>query len=334
MASAVLANAATRIAFRVGDDDARKLEGGFSCFDAKDLQNLGVAEAICRIERAEFDFNLKTLPLPAVDPLTAKNRRDRIVALSREGYGTPRAAVEAALTAVRPQPNVAPEETTPPRPSREKKAEMSIMPLPVAPPSPGRGGPQHKYLQDLIKRWAESKGYRTTIEKQILDGLGSVDVALEKEGCSIACEISITTSVEHEIENIQKCLAAGFAHVLLVSSDKKVLNKASKAISGALNAGQIKQVRFLTPEELFAFIESLAAKPSSGKEGGGDTREVLTARELEDLLKIDVKTVYSYVQKGLLPYVRIQSNVRFLKSEIMKWIEERKFRPKPPSSRP
>jgi len=36
---------------------------------------------------------------------------------------------------------------------------------------------------------------------------------------------------------------------------------------------------------------------------------MLTAKDLEALLKIDVKTIYSYVQRGLIPYVRIQSNV-------------------------
>ena len=55
--------------------------------------------------------------------------------------------------------------------------------------------------------------------------------------------------------------------------------------------------------------------------------EVLTARELEKLLKIDVKTIYGYVRLGLIPYVRIQSNVRFLKQEILDWIEEHSYRP-------
>jgi excisionase family DNA binding protein len=53
----------------------------------------------------------------------------------------------------------------------------------------------------------------------------------------------------------------------------------------------------------------------------------MTAREVEELLRIDVKTVYSYVRRGLLPYVKIQSNVRFLRSEILKWMEERQYRP-------
>jgi excisionase family DNA binding protein len=56
--------------------------------------------------------------------------------------------------------------------------------------------------------------------------------------------------------------------------------------------------------------------------------EMLTARELEALLKIDVKTIYGYVQQGLIPYVRIQSNVRFRRTEINDWIEEKSYRPR------
>lgn len=64
-----------------------------------------------------------------------------------------------------------------------------------------------------------------------------------------------------------------------------------------------------------------------------DLPDLLTAKDLERLLKIDVKTIYSYAQKGLLPYVRIQSNLRFEKSEILHWIEEHRFRPKSVGSR-
>jgi hypothetical protein len=34
---------------------------------------------------------------------------------------------------------------------------------------------------------------------------------------------------------------------------------------------------------------------------------------------------------GLLPYVKMQSNVRFIRSEILKWMEERQYKPKSPS---
>lgn len=64
-----------------------------------------------------------------------------------------------------------------------------------------------------------------------------------------------------------------------------------------------------------------------GDQSSTYTPELLTARELEAMLKIDVKAIYSYVQRGLIPYVRIQSNVRFPKQEILSWIEQQSHRP-------
>jgi excisionase family DNA binding protein len=177
-------------------------------------------------------------------------------------------------------------------------------------------------LQQLIKRWAEARGYVVTVEKQILDGLGSVDVALEKGIRKIACEISVTTDAAHEVGNVQKCLAAGFDDVILISSEKKLLTLVRPALVTALSTTQYRQVKFLTPEETFSFIESLEAK-SSPSAAAPDPSDLMTAKEVEELLRIDVKTVYSYVKRGLLPYVKIQSNVRFLRSSILQWMEEK-----------
>jgi excisionase family DNA binding protein len=47
------------------------------------------------------------------------------------------------------------------------------------------------------------------------------------------------------------------------------------------------------------------------------------------VLQIDRKTIYAYVQRGLIPYMRIESNVRFSKHQVMRWLEERSFRPRP-----
>jgi excisionase family DNA binding protein len=55
--------------------------------------------------------------------------------------------------------------------------------------------------------------------------------------------------------------------------------------------------------------------------------EMWTARELEALLKVDVKTIYGYVQRGLIPYVRLQSNVRFPKGLIQEWLKQNSFTP-------
>lgn len=100
VAGAVIANPYTRVCFRLGDDDAKRLQSGFSSFDAKDLQSLGVGEAIVRMERAENDFTLTTADSPPL-PTDAQQRRERIVALSRQRFGRRREDVEQETAASR-----------------------------------------------------------------------------------------------------------------------------------------------------------------------------------------------------------------------------------------
>ena len=57
------------------------------------------------------------------------------------------------------------------------------------------------------------------------------------------------------------------------------------------------------------------------------SEKLLTASELEAWLEIDRKTVYTYVQRGLKPYIRIQSNVRLRRTEIENWLETHSYRP-------
>ena len=66
------------------------------------------------------------------------------------------------------------------------------------------------------------------------------------------------------------------------------------------------------------------------KHDGFETRfaNAAMARDLEAFLKIDVRTIYNYVQRGLIPYVRIESNIRFSKHQVLQWLEERNFCPR------
>lgn len=70
------------------------------------------------------------------------------------------------------------------------------------------------------------------------------------------------------------------------------------------------------------------------KERDFDSSEItlLSVKELEAFLKIDEKTIYRYVALGLIPYVRIQSNIRFRKRQIVRWIEEQQYEPAPHSN--
>jgi hypothetical protein len=146
----------------------------------------------------------------------------------------------------------------------------------------GKGGPQHKYLQALIKRMAEEKGFRAIIEKALPTG-GSVDVSIEQDGRTIACEISETTSGAHELKNIEKCIGAGYEKVILCSQEKKFLEKVRTSAEKALNSSELSKVLFLQPEELYFFLEEEAAG-RAGKE--------------ERVKGYRVKTSFSPVREG------------------------------------
>lgn len=312
VASAVISNPATRICFRLGDADAKKLAAGFSFFEADDLQNLGVGEAICRVERAEYDFNLKTLPLPKPDPQTARARRERLIALSRERYGKKREEFEAEQygdpaqmpgphtreSRAEPQTRFAPAVSVA-EPMRQAQRE-SVEAVAAEPPRAGRGGQQHRYLQELVKRWGASRGYRVTIEKQVLDGLGSVDVALEKENVSIACEISVTSTAEQELRNVKKCLAAGFSHVVVICPDRKSLPKTKEFILGGIYQPACDRVHFYAPEEFFAFAESLDTQIKRGDETVRGYKVKVRYKALGDEEKSARKHAISEVVLGAL----------------------------------
>ena len=89
VAAALLANAATRVVFRVGDDDAKKLADGFTAFDPQALTTLSVGEAICRVDRADHDFNIQTRLVPPLDRATADLRRAHLRDLSNRKYAVP-----------------------------------------------------------------------------------------------------------------------------------------------------------------------------------------------------------------------------------------------------
>jgi hypothetical protein len=65
---------------------------------------LGVGEAICRVDRADWDFNLRTR-VPAAPDANAVERRDRIIARSRAKYAG-RIERPAAKAEPKPEDNV------------------------------------------------------------------------------------------------------------------------------------------------------------------------------------------------------------------------------------
>jgi hypothetical protein len=275
----------TRIVFRVGDDDAKKLAEGFSFFESKDLRNLETGQAVCRVERSDFDFNLSVPMFPSPDAAAVAARREEVVTCSREKYGTPRAEVEAMLAKSRGmvppnEPPISPPakpvaeapktaevrkvavappigETPPPVLAEIPKAALPPVPKSEAPRDLGRGGTQHKAVQKRIKEAAEALGFRSVIEKQVAGSQESIDVLLERHDQKIACEISFSTTIDHEVGNVVKCLKAGVPKVAVICLDDERLQKISKAVSGSLGAEPAARVEYFQPDPFIAYLKGL-----------------------------------------------------------------------------
>lgn len=261
VASSVLSNCYTRVCFRLGDSDAEKFASGFSFFDAKALQNLGVGEAIARIERSDYDFNMKVNQVPAVAAETNKSRRDRIIELSRSSFARSKAEVEAEISPlIASIPDARKRNIT----GSGTKKEASPPPTNSKVSAVVNDSGEHRYLQNIIKRIGESKGFVATLEMEVFGGVGKIDVALENENYKIACEVAVTNTTEYEVQNIQKCLSAGFDQMVVISTDRRHLQNIQNRVQTVLSQDQLRKVHFLEPENFHLFLESLPSSKSVG----------------------------------------------------------------------
>ncbi|MFQ5799714.1 MAG: hypothetical protein ACE5H0_13620, partial [Bacteroidota bacterium] len=110
---------------------------------------------------------------------------------------------------------------------------------------------------------AEERGYRATIEESTPDGSGRVDVGLEQNGKKIACEISVSTTEEQELQNIMKCLTAGYDSVVVCAKDRKRLEKIQSFAVQRLDTAEQTKVLFLEPQALFFYLEEKVAAEAS-----------------------------------------------------------------------
>ena len=252
IASSVLSNAGSRIVFRVGDTDAKRMQEGFSSFTADDLQNLPTGQAIVRVNTSNADFNLAVIPY---NNDAESDNTNAIVAYSRNSYSVPLpgekplppVSQHVAQTPTQPvEPPPAPIETREAKPAPDKEAQR-----------------EHRYLQTFIKKLAEEYGYKASIEVPTPDSTGQVDVLLERDGKTIAVEISVTTSPEWELHNIKKCLAAGYGEVALCCKSAGKLKQVQQLIVQHLSAQEQQRIHLVTPDNIQQILSVNEPKPET-----------------------------------------------------------------------
>jgi hypothetical protein len=335
VASSVLANPCVRVCFHVGDQDARWLADGFSSFAAKDLQQLGIGEAICRVERSDNDFNLRT---PPPEPVTKGMAGVALAAIrerSRARFARPAAEVEGELAQLRtavpkkadpfakrtgkkpeeepvPPPELEPEPPPSPPPPIRPPKRLPAPPAPVAEtapvkvvspkPSPAPApvvaaetptvsplGEVEKAesIKNRIIQTAGGFGFSYESEMSVLEGAGRIDLVLTRGELVIACEISATTSAEHEVGNLRKCLRAGYQQIVHLCDHANRRERMKELLGGSASAEELARVRFFSTGDFLRHLSELAtaaiAKPSpaAGEKSTFSVTALLTPMETE-----------------------------------------------------
>lgn len=285
-----MASTSIKLAGGVSSKDARTFAEDMRC-EADFIRGMRKHDAnsdfACFIKNAIPRAIRVSVPLGAVDaePTMPDNAYENLLAANRTRYC--RHMDETAVPAEMPAPPEPPAvertpvaaEASPPPPVHEPVAGRPTAPptgppasptvnLPAVEPKPDR---QHVYLQNLLRKVAQDRGFKVSVEEPILDGSGRVDVAISGDDVRIACEITVTTTPEHELGNVLKCLAAGYDKILVVSSAERHLKSVEKHVSTNLSAEQNEQVLFLSPDAAIEIIDGLSKVPDGPKKLRGYT---------------------------------------------------------------
>lgn len=292
--NSVLSNPKTRICFRLGDNDAKRLESGFSFFEQSDLQSLERGEAIMRIGSSNNDFNITTKALENV----IKDYSQDIISSVRNKYGRPRKEVEELLVSLLPKQTHFKKKVE--KEIKKVDATKGIIEIAEVPPSksepiitaPKQIVPdelilteddlerrktkylkqaeeqevvrKHRSLQYYVRSMALQRGFKVTLEKATQDG-GRVDVALVNDDIRIAIEISVTNRVNYEIKNIQKCIDDDYSLVYMISDDEKHLTKIKEQALNSIARKHHTKIHFFASEDLLIYLDALKQPKATEK---------------------------------------------------------------------
>lgn len=269
----------TRVCFRLGELDAKRLESTLSFFDQNDLTRLSRGETIIRLGGSQDDASMNTFPLTDQTDYTQK---DTLVQYSQSKYGTPIKEIEALLASLY---------SSPIKPEREKVKDIDVEEhidintnatpedLPQTKPSQPTAKKvsdedqneiiqrakkhdllrEHRKIQTKIKKLGQEYGFVSVVEYE-LTNKKRIDVSLERNDIRIACEISVSNTVSYELSNIRKCFEAHYDLVLVISDQeqhlKAIRTRAKKEFSSPL----FKRILFTSSEEVKDVLISTVPK--------------------------------------------------------------------------
>ena len=192
----------------------------------------------------------------------------------------------------------------------------------------GKGGDLHNDLQDTITEQAKVFGWGAAIEERIGKTRESFDVGLIKDDMRVAVEISDTTKPQQEIQNIKKCLEAGYDYILAVSPDDKDLSLLKTEIKKSFTFKERERIRFYPASRVKDFFSGVGPGAIVSEKPifpGQVTKqkEILSSEEAADFLGISINSSYEWVSQKRVPYMKVGGLLKFKTEHLEKWLEKR-----------
>ncbi len=277
----ILNNANVRIVFRTSEQDAPILAKGFSSITEEDIMSQGIGQAYMRVGSSANDFSLETSYFKEIDESVKQANTEYCISHSREQYGASKEEIQQLISELYPtgaeeketqkteeKPKASeatkkeepteekPQEEEPKEPKEQKSDLEEEAEEYKQQASKKKEVREHQYLQSVCSKLAQDRGYRAEIEKELAGG-GRVDIHLENDSLTIACEISVTNKAEYEVKNIEKCLKANYTHVLCMSQDRKHLGRIIEKAQKTLSEEDLTKVHFIDPKIFTQTLDSL-----------------------------------------------------------------------------
>jgi excisionase family DNA binding protein len=196
-------------------------------------------------------------------------------------------------------------------------------------PVPGKGGDMHKHLQMTIKEQAELFDWKAVIEERIPKSLESVDVGLSRDDVRVAIEICQTTKTDQEMQNIRKCLEAGYDYVISVCSDDKSLNLIKTEAKKNFTVIERARIRFSMPGNMKGVLDRISAGAGIVSEKGivsgqiSKQKHLMDTNEASEFLGISKNTLYEWIVQKKVPHVKVGRLVKFKKDDLEEWLRKR-----------
>ncbi|MBP7146454.1 MAG: hypothetical protein KBD01_02835 [Acidobacteria bacterium] len=251
----LLTNSSTLIALPLGAKDAALLNreflvpsttGGTAAIPSARLIDSGVGSGYLRTAPGAVAMPVRFHPPLAERPI-ADGERIKSVSWKTHGASRP------------------PEAGPPPVMARSAPCPPAEPPLSGL---PGRGGSQHKFLQQFVAQVGSERGFRSDLELSILAGTGRVDVALMRDDLRIAVEIAITMTPERVAASVTKSLAAGFDRVVVLAPDQNLRRRIEPELAAALGSKERERVHVGGAETLVALLDEVQTPTSSDQPAG------------------------------------------------------------------